>query len=56
MKEYEVWIYDSESGCTQPMKCRANSLAEAKRKGYEYIRIWDLRGGEVINVEEVKTA
>lgn len=40
MKEYEVWIYDDESGCNQPMKCKARSVAEARRAGNEYISSW----------------
>lgn len=38
MKQFNVWIYDSESGCEQPMKCEAKNEADACIKGNEYIR------------------
>lgn len=53
MKKFEVWIYDSESGCNQPMKCEARSEAEARKKGGEYINAWGLVGAEITEVKEV---
>ena len=50
MKEYEVWIYDDESGCNQPMKCKARSVAEARRAGNEYISSWGLVGGMITEI------
>ena len=52
MKEYEVWIYDDESGCNQPMKCKARSVAEARRAGNEYISSWGLVGGMITEIRE----
>ncbi len=52
MKTFEVWIYDSESGCDQPMKCGAKNEAEARRIGNEYIRRWSLMGGTITKIRE----
>lgn len=51
MRKFNVWIYDSESGCEQPMQCEARNEAEARRKGNEYIRVWSLVNGTVTKVE-----
>lgn len=51
MKQFKVWIYDSESGCEQPMICRARNESDARRKGNKYIRMWRLRDGSVTRVE-----
>ena len=51
MKKFKVWIYDSESGCEQPMICQARNEADARRKGNKYIRMWRLRDGSVTRVE-----
>ncbi|MCM1102035.1 MAG: hypothetical protein NC398_11695 [Acetatifactor muris] len=53
MAEFEVWIYDDESGCNQPMKCRAKNVADARRIGNEYIRKWGLQGGCITDIREV---
>lgn len=55
MRAYEVWIYDSESGCDQPMRCKARNKTEARRMGREYIRRWKLVGGTVTKVREAVT-
>lgn len=52
-KKYEVWIYDSESRCTQPIICEARSEAEAGRIGHDYIRKWGLIDGRITEVKEV---
>lgn len=52
MKQFNVWIYDSESGCEQPMQCEAKSESDARRIGNKYIRLWKLVNGIVTKVEE----
>lgn len=51
MKQFNVWIYDSESGCEQSMKCETKNEADACRKGNDYIRAWRLVNGAVTKVE-----
>lgn len=51
MKKFNVWIYDSESGCEQPMKCEAKNEADARIKENDYIRAWGLVNGAVTKVE-----
>jgi hypothetical protein len=51
MKRFNVWIYDSESGCEQPMQCEAMNEEEVRRKGNNYIRMWGLANGIVTKVE-----
>lgn len=53
MKTFEVWIFDKESGCNQPMKCKARNAADARKIGNEYIWKWNLIGGEITDVREV---
>lgn len=53
MKKYEVWIYDEESGCNQPMKCEAKSISEARRIGKRYIEQWRLVGASITEIKEV---
>lgn len=51
MKRFNVWIYDSESGCEQPMQCETMNKEEVRRKGNNYIRMWGLANGIVTKVE-----
>ena len=53
MKEFEVFIYDEESGCCQPIRCKARTSAEAGSFGNNYIAAWNLVGGVVTNIREV---
>lgn len=53
MKDYEVYIYDEESGCCQPIVCKARSTIEAGNIGDSYIRSWNLIGGVVVDIREV---
>lgn len=54
MKNYEVWIYDSESGCNQPIKCQAKNQAEARTIGNQYISKWGLVGGTITEIKETE--
>ena len=42
MKKYNVYIYDSESGCNQPILVECKSKTEARAIGNKYIRLWRL--------------
>ena len=53
MKQWNVWIYDSESGCDQPMKTEAKTEAEARRLGEQYIRRWNLQNASITRIEKV---
>ena len=53
MKEFEVFIYDEESGCCQPIRCKARTSAEAGSIGNNYIAAWNLVGGVVTDIREV---
>lgn len=50
-KRYAVWIYDKDSGFDSPMICLAANITEARQLGREYIRKWNLDGGEIVKVE-----
>lgn len=54
MKKYGVWIFDEESGCNQPVICKARNEAEARRIGKKYIASWGLIGGTITEVREVE--
>lgn len=54
MNKYLVWIYDEESGCDSPMVCTASTVAEARKRGRAYIRMWNLVGAEIVKIEVVK--
>lgn len=51
---YDVYIYDSESGTNQPMRCEADSLHEAKEIGNAYIQQWNLQDAEITDVVEIQ--
>lgn len=51
---FEVWIYDEESGRDEPMRCYARNAAEAKKLGRDYIRAWRLKGAKITKVERIK--
>lgn len=53
MKKYNVYIYDSESGCNQPVIVECSSKAEARKMGNKYIKLWRLVNGSVMSIEEV---
>lgn len=53
MRKYEVWIYDSESGCCEPLVCEAKNKTDAKRIGRTYIRMWNLQDAEIEKIQEV---
>lgn len=53
MKKYNVYIYDSESGCNQPVLVECKSKKEARAMGNKYIRLWRLVDGAVTSIEEV---
>lgn len=50
-KTFAVYIYDSESGLEQPMRCHARSYQEARHLGIEYIRSWNLQGAYITKIE-----
>lgn len=54
MRKYDTWIYDSESGCEQPIRCEAKNERDAIRKGNEYIKAWRLSNGTVTRVKEAE--
>ena len=54
MRMWNVWIYDSESGCDQPIKVKANTLVEAKAAGNKYIKMWTLKDAYITKIEEIK--
>lgn len=49
---YKVWIYDDESGCEQPIRCKATGEAHARSIGNRYIQMWNLVGGMITKVEK----
>ena len=53
MKKYSVYIYDSESGCSQPVIVECSSKAEARKMGNKYIKLWRLVNGTVKSIEEI---
>ena len=53
MKKYNVYIYDSESGCNQPILVECKSKTEARAIGNKYIRLWRLVNGTVKSIEEI---
>ena len=53
MKKYSVYIYDSESGCSQPILVECRSQTEARAMGNKYIKLWRLVNGSVTSIEEV---
>lgn len=53
MKKYNVYIYDSESDCNQPILVECKSKKEARAIGNKYIRLWRLVDGVVTSIEEV---
>ena len=53
MKKYSVYIYDSESGCSQPVIVECSSKTEAREMGNKYIKLWRLVDGSVRSIEEV---
>lgn len=52
MKQWKVYISDSESGCCQPITVAANTRAEAKRMGNHYIKSWRLQDGKIEDIQE----
>ena len=53
-KSYDVYIYDSDSNLSQPMRCEADDIQQARVLGEEYISKWYLRGGRIDRIEEVQ--
>lgn len=53
-KSYDVYIYDSDSNLSQPMRCEADDIQQARVLGEEYISKWNLRGGRIDKIEEVQ--
>ena len=53
-KSYDVYIYDSDSNLSQPMRCEADDIQQARVLGEEYISKWNLRGGRIDRIEEVQ--
>lgn len=53
MKKYNVYIYDSESGCNQPVLVECKSKTEARAMGNKYIRLWRLVNGSFKSIDEV---
>ncbi len=53
MKKYSVYIYDSESGCSQPVIVECSSKTEARKMGNKYIKLWRLVNGSIRSIEEV---
>lgn len=53
MKKYSVYIYDRESGCSQPVIVECSSKTEAREMGNKYIKLWRLVNGSVRSIEEV---
>ena len=53
MKQYEVFIYDQESGCCQSIKCEARTSIDAGDIGDSYIKKWNLTGGMITDIREV---
>lgn len=51
---FAVHIYDEESNCCQPMKCKALNEQEARIFGEKYIHDWHLKGGKIEKIEEVE--
>ena len=54
MKKWKVYIYDSESGCSQPITVAADTKTQARKMGLHYIRSWRLVDGKIEDIEEVK--
>lgn len=51
MKRYRVYIDDDQS-IGEYMVCEAQNKTEARAKGRQYIRAWQLRGAKIVNIEE----
>lgn len=49
---WRVYIYDSESGCEQPITIQGGTKADAKRLGNQYIRAWKLIGASITRIEQ----
>ena len=52
-KQFDVWIYDAESGCNQPARFKAKKESTARAMAIQYIKAWGLVGAEITNVKEV---
>ena len=55
MARYEVWIFDEESGCEQPMTVDAQNNSQAKMMGNQYIKAWNLRGASITKIKKVES-
>ena len=53
MGYYKVMIADTQCPLGEEMGCEAANAAEARRKGREYIRAWDLREARVLGIRLV---
>lgn len=59
MYTYDVYIWDSESGISQPIRVQAASESESQKLGRAYIRSWNLKDARIerivrIDMEEIK--
>lgn len=53
-KLYDVFIYDGESKLTQPMRCEADNIQQARELGETYIHQWNLIDAEIMDIKEVQ--
>lgn len=51
---FDVYIYDSESNATSPMRCQAKNADEAMKMADEYIKRWNLIDAEITDVQLVE--
>lgn len=53
-KQFDVWIFDTESGCDQPARFKAKSEHTARAMARQYIKAWGLKGAEITKIEEIE--
>lgn len=53
-KQFDVYIYDEESGLCQPARFKTGGVSAARQKGENYIRQWNLIGAKITKIEEVE--
>lgn len=52
-RQFDVWIFDTESGFSQPARFKAERESTARAMARQYIKAFGLKGAEITKIEEV---